>query len=188
MWRSGLRSSTQGISFALILVVISVYLITAILVFLTGHAEGISWSFTGLVGSFLFIGFSYAGFCVPLYLLSAAVLLLGKRFSRRHVVILTATTLPFLTFALLLRILTTTGAGRVPELIRSMFGTAGSAAVLGTAILLEIVLLYRFVASSWLNSKPANSPRLFSCSSRRKAENAPATARAPKAPCIILAR
>jgi DNA segregation ATPase FtsK/SpoIIIE, S-DNA-T family len=142
-----LRSTTQGNSFALILILISVYLITAILIFLTGNAEGISWSLTGLVGSFLFTGFSYASFCVPLYLLTAAVLLLGKRFSQRHVVILTATILPFLTFTLLLRILTTAHGGRVPEVLRSMFGSAGSVAVLGTAIILEILLLFRFVAS-----------------------------------------
>lgn len=125
-------------------------MIIAIFVFL---AEEVSWSMTGLVGSFLFTGFSYAGFFVPLYLLSAAGLLLKKRFSRRHVTILTSTTVPFLTLALLLRILANSDGGRVPELLRSMFGTAGSVAVLGTAVVLEIALLYRFVSGHPVKEK-----------------------------------
>jgi S-DNA-T family DNA segregation ATPase FtsK/SpoIIIE len=92
-------------------------------------------------------GFSFAGFVVPIYLASAAVLLLGKRFSRRHVAIQTVTIVPFLTLALMLRILTTASAGRIGELIRSMFTTVGSGALLSVVFALEVSLILRYIAN-----------------------------------------
>ena len=130
----------------IILVVITAYLMLALFVSLSG-LEGVSWSLTGFVGSFLLQGFSYAAFCVPLYFLAAAILLLTKRTGRRHVAILTSTIVPFLTLALLLRVITIDPAGRLLDFFRAMFGTYGSAAVLGTAILMEVVLITRLASS-----------------------------------------
>ena len=146
-----MRSSATGL--ALILILISAYLCAAILISMTA-LRGVAWSLTGFIGSFLLTGFSFAAFCVPLYLISAAVLLLCDRFGRRHVGILTSTIIPFLTLALLLRILTTDSAGGVPDFIRSMFGIGGSLAVLGVAIIVEIVLVIRLATLSVTVKRP----------------------------------
>ncbi len=141
-----MRSSTTANGFALVLILVSAYLFTAILLPMTGNGA-ITWSLTGFIGSFLLTGFSFAAFCVPLYLLAAAVLLLFRRFSRRHVAVLTATILPFLTLALLLRILSADPGGRVPEFVKSIFGLVGSVVVLGMAVAVEVVLIWRIAVS-----------------------------------------
>ncbi len=145
-------SATAG-GLAVVLILLSAYLFVALFVSLAG-LEGVSWSFTGLVGSFLLAAFSFAAFFVPLYLLAAAILLLSRRFARRYAAVLTSTILPFLTLALLLRIVTLDPAGRVPEFLRDIFGTLGSAAVLGTAVLMQIVLIIRVAYPRRGESRP----------------------------------
>lgn len=147
-----MRSSATGV--ALILILISAYLLASIFIALAAD-RSIAWSLTGFIGTFLLTGFSYAAFCVPLYLAVAAVLLLSRRFGRRHVAVLTSSIVPFLTLSLLLRILTADPPGRVADLMRSIFGSVGSAAVLGTAIVVEIVLVIRIASSRARENAPA---------------------------------
>jgi len=153
-----LRSTTAANGFAIVLILISEYLFTAIFVSMAGNG-GISWSLTGLSGSFLLTGFSFAAFYVPLYLVSAAVLLLRRRFRRKYAAILAATIAPFLTLSLLLRMVGAGSPGRLSEFLRSIFGAAGSVAVLGTAAAVEAVLIWRLAATG--RKEAASTPLLL---------------------------
>ena len=141
--RSGmtLKSSTSG--FAVALIIAAAYLFIALLV--ACLRPDLPWSLTNFVGSFLFAGFSFAAFCIPVYLASAATLLIGKRFRRRHVLILTATIIPFLTLSLLLKTVLAAPSGQVSRLLADILGRTGSATVLGFALIFEGLVFYRVI-------------------------------------------
>ena len=132
---------------AIALFIVAAYLLAVIVLSSLGPEFG--WSLTSFVGGFLYSSFSFAGFCIPAYFISAAVLLIGKRFNRHHVLILTTTIFPFLTLSLLFRVVLSPGGGYVPDLVVEVFGRVGSALLIGFALLFELLVILRFARSGF---------------------------------------
>jgi DNA segregation ATPase FtsK/SpoIIIE, S-DNA-T family len=134
------RSSANG--FAVTLIIVAAYTLIALLV--SSLRPGLAWSLTNFVGSFLLAGFSYAAFCIPVYFAAAAALLMGKRFGRHHVLVLTSMIAPFLTLSLLLKTLPTPPEGQIPRLVADTLGRTGSGVVLSLVLVFEALVIHRF--------------------------------------------
>ncbi|MBT3272168.1 MAG: hypothetical protein HN368_03360, partial [Spirochaetales bacterium] len=142
-----MRDKTLISGLALALILMSVYLLISLFTVLGGNDSLIRWSLTSFVGSFLYSGFSWAAFAVPLYLAAAAVLLIGKKFGRHHILVLTSIIFPFLTVSLFFKVAAAAPEGRVPLIIIELLGRVGGSAVLVLAAIFEVILIIRFARS-----------------------------------------
>ncbi|MBN2352842.1 MAG: DNA translocase FtsK [Spirochaetales bacterium] len=109
-----------------------------------------------LSGRFLFNAFSWAAFYVPVYLLLNAALI--GRFRVRRMIVLILTLLPFLTLALLCKIVFagTGSPGPVVAGLEALAGSTGSAVFTGAFALTEILLI---TAAAYVLGKKARASR-----------------------------
>jgi S-DNA-T family DNA segregation ATPase FtsK/SpoIIIE len=104
------------------------------------HIAGVGGPAAAL-GGFLLEGFSWAGFFVPVYLFTCAVLLLGRVFRRRSALLLMFSIVPFLTLSMLSHVLS--GSTSVlPLLLVDSFGLVPSALLLFLLLALETIFLF----------------------------------------------
>jgi S-DNA-T family DNA segregation ATPase FtsK/SpoIIIE len=92
-------------------------------------------------GAFLLGGFSWAAFFVPVYLAAGAALLLSRVFRRRRALLLMLSIIPFLTFALLLHVLSGSPSA-VSLALADTFGVLPSALLLFFLLALETIFLF----------------------------------------------
>jgi DNA segregation ATPase FtsK/SpoIIIE, S-DNA-T family len=91
-------------------------------------------------GRFLTQGFSWAAFLIPLYFAAAVALLVSRVFRLRLAVMLTLSVLPFLTFSLLLHVVSASPLA-LPQLLLSVFGELPAAILLFLVLLIELLFL-----------------------------------------------
>ncbi|MCA1755526.1 MAG: hypothetical protein LC641_12710 [Spirochaeta sp.] len=114
-----------------------------------GSDVGFMFSLITLPGRFLFLSFHYAGVFVPLYLSTAAGLLLLNRVRMKTVFALHLALLPFLTSALGLRLLLDPNAqaSAAPRVVANALTPLGGAITSLLATIVLVVLILRFVRS-----------------------------------------
>jgi len=110
------------------------------LVFHVAKAAGPAGRIAASLGRFLFDGFSWAGFFVPVYFLVGVRLLAAPVFRRRSAFKLMLSIIPFLTLSLLLHILQRTPAP-LPRLLADSFGMIPAALLLFLLLALEAIFL-----------------------------------------------
>jgi S-DNA-T family DNA segregation ATPase FtsK/SpoIIIE len=96
-----------------------------------------------LPGSFLYASFSFAAFLVPPYLIVSAWFLL-RGFRSTTVYDLNAFAVPFLTFALILRLAFSPDDAPATGVVISLFGRAGGVIVLSLLFVLEVLLFFQY--------------------------------------------
>ncbi len=106
---------------------------------LVARLAGSSGSFSA-AGGFLLESFSWAGFFVPVYLLAAVVLLRGRSFRRRSVLLLIFSILPFLTLSLLFQVLQRSDS-TLPQILVDAFGLVPCALLLFLLLALETIFM-----------------------------------------------
>ena len=146
-----LRESTSSIGIATAFILIAVYTLASMLASL--FLPGLTWTFIGYLGSYILSSFSWAGFYIPVYLIAATILLIGRRFSRRHILILTSTIIPFLNTSLALRLLSRNAEGRALHVLIEVLGRTSSIIILILALLFEMILIVR-----WAKKAPLADP------------------------------
>jgi S-DNA-T family DNA segregation ATPase FtsK/SpoIIIE len=110
------------------------------LVLHVARASGLAGVAAASLGRFLFDGFSWAGFFVPVYFLVGVRLLAAPVFRRRSAFRLMLSIIPFLTFSLLLHVLQRTPSP-LPRLLADSFGMIPAALLLFLLLALEVIFL-----------------------------------------------
>ncbi|HUV07054.1 MAG TPA: DNA translocase FtsK, partial [Spirochaetia bacterium] len=94
-------------------------------------------------GAFLYGSFHWFSFYIPLYLFASAFLLLFRPFKSNWLLLLTLSIVPFLTFSLVIKLFTETGAVQAPlsSLVAESFGRVPGAILILVIALIETLLL-----------------------------------------------
>ena len=102
-------------------------------------------------GRFLYSSFLWPAFFVPLYLYGCSYVLVSTPFRKRHLILLTFSIVPFVTFSLLLKVIF--GEQTYTSLLSSslilLFGKAPAAILLGLAVLWELTFMWRLSDNRW---------------------------------------
>jgi S-DNA-T family DNA segregation ATPase FtsK/SpoIIIE len=124
--------------FSLVVILLSLCLVCVTSLGL--HLAGVSGP-AGALGRFLIEGFSWAGFFVPVYLLTGVALLLAPVFRRRSALLLMFSIVPFVTLSLLFHVLSKSTSA-LAQLLLDSYGMAPSALLLFLLLALETIFLF----------------------------------------------
>ena len=126
-----------ALSFALILMLASLWLTVTIIMSISGMMSG---SIAVFGGFYLYNTFYYLAFYVPLYLFFCSVFLLRRNFNKNDIIILIMTLLPFFTAGTALRIFINRGVSPFEQFLLESFGSL-SPLLLLLLVVIETILI-----------------------------------------------